>query len=213
MPLRYILILASLLLASVCHSDDQDSRLLKDHYFVITLPKIRDPKNCFPQSFVPASFIDGKIAVSEIEKTTTRKPWESEGLIVFMFNEKCGYCDANGTIIIPPVHDSRNPFSQGLCSVINDKKFYYIDKTGHTVAGPFEFAHDFSDGVGAVKFNNLWGFVDAEGKWVMPPTFERIDLCVGGYEGYAANGEKGFVNNRGVFIKDGELGHYYQPPK
>jgi hypothetical protein len=192
-------------------SENETFGNLKDTYLVITLPKTKNSTNCFPQGYVQVNRIENKLIIDTIKEQTDRMPWESENMIGFSYNKKHGYCKTDGVIVIEPTYGGAiRPFINGLASVMVKDKYYYIDKAGQSIAGPFDWAYDFSDSVGSVKVDGLWGFVNPQGKWAVPPKFTRLDLSVGGYSAVMPDGESGFVNTKGEFIKDGKLGSYYR---
>jgi hypothetical protein len=187
---------------------------LNDTYLVITLPKVSDPTNCFPQGYVSVNRIGNKLSLDDVEGQTNRKPWISENMVGFTYNMKNGYCNVDGEIVIDPIYDgSIRPFCNDLAVVMMNGKYFYIDTSGKTVAGPFDWAYDFSKNVGSVKVNGLWGFINSKGAWAVRSKFSRLDLCVGGYSAKMPDGESGFVDENGEFIETGELGSYYHPVK
>ena len=59
-------------------------------------------------------------------------------------NNKYGYIDKTGKIVIQPQFDEANAFYEGLASVEKNKKWGYIDKTGKIVIQPqFDLAGNF----------------------------------------------------------------------
>lgn len=74
-----------------------------------------------------------------------------EGLARVGIDEKIGYIDAKGRIVIQPRFDWAGDFSEGLAAVGIGSSLGYIDKTGALVIEPrFDLAQDFSDGLAAV---------------------------------------------------------------
>jgi hypothetical protein len=74
----------------------------------------------------------------------------------------------------------------------------YIDKTGKMVAEPkYEFAEDFSGGMGAVRIDEKWGFVDATGKLVIPATYDKVSYFSEGQCAVELDGDWGFVDRQG----------------
>lgn len=61
-------------------------------------------------------------------------------------NEKLGYIDTMGTLVIPPKYDNADNFSEGLAAVKINNKWGYIDKTGAMVI--------------PAKYDTAWGFQD-----------------------------------------------------
>lgn len=96
------------------------------------------------------------------------------------------YIDKNGKFLIDPLkgyHTARG-FNEGMAVVgiyapghteTTPKPKYtfgHIDKTGRlAVPLKYEDVKPFRDGLAAVKSNGLWGFVNKEGREIVPPQF------------------------------------------
>lgn len=134
----------------------------------------------------------------------------NEGLAGFCQGEMRGYMNRNLQIVIKPTFDFKGtgPFQNGLAHVRSKSyKFGLIDKTGQFVLPPiYDFiADDFHESllqVGVEGAEGKMGYVDATGKIIIEPKFEK-----GGArpfaEGLAAvkYGKKwGYIDNRGRFI-------------
>lgn len=76
----------------------------------------------------------------------------------------------------------------------------FIDRSGVFAIDPkFEEARDFSEGLAAVRLNDLWGFLDEHGRVVIPPQFKSV---AGFREGHAAVETEsgwGLINREGRF--------------
>jgi hypothetical protein len=165
----------------------------------------------------------------------------SEGLASFLYNEKWGFVDTLGNVIIPAqypdAHFTQGAgyfFHEGLAAVafgdtIKGFNIGFIDKKGNIIIAP-EFpprqAHwllpFFSEGLAAVPTNyktkstyNLWGFINKEGVFVIPPI---LNVCCGTpnfseglslvqvatdtvYNGYSnMNRKSGYINKNGEWI-------------
>ncbi len=111
------------------------------------------------------------------------------GLFPIEQNDKWGYIDRTGKIVIKPQFDYANYFYEGLAVVLNDKqelldgslvvgKYGYIDKKGKVVIKPqFEEVENFVDGLAAVygetrysdlghEYSILTGYINEKGKFV-----------------------------------------------
>jgi hypothetical protein len=126
-------------------------------------------------------------------------------------NNKNGYINRKGEIIIPAQFDFTLPFSEGLAIVcISHEKCGYIDETGKFVINPqFKMAFRFSEGLAAVITENRLGYIDKTGNYVINPQFETFGPGGEGAifstfsEGLAAVlfGEKfGFVDKSGKIV-------------
>ncbi len=130
----------------------------------------------------------------------------SNGQSVFpSLSRKCSY----GDMIIP------RPFVEGL-AVFYDRSTgkygFYNEKGIIVIPAKFTGAHDFSDGLAAVKDDSRnWGYIDKSGKMVIEPKFSRepgdyhagitwAEKNDGSSEGW---GERVFLNKRGEIISSG----------
>jgi hypothetical protein len=76
----------------------------------------------------------------------------SEGLCAMQLvkDGPWGYVDTSGRIVIEPQFDRAQWFSEGLAVVRKVDGWYFIDKTGATVLGPYGGASNFCHGVASV---------------------------------------------------------------
>ena len=102
----------------------------------------------------------------------------NEGLayVIRKSDDKYGFIDKNGKVIIPCKWRTAFSFSEGLAPVEDDRgKWGYIDKTGKIVI-PFqwEWANSFSEGLACVKGENgKYGYIDKTGNLVIPCKWVR----------------------------------------
>lgn len=87
-------------------------------------------------------------------------------------NDKWGFIDRTGKVIVPPQFKNAKEFSEGRAGVKVKDKFGFIDQTGKVVI-PIQFdkVREFSEGLAAVEIGRKWGFVDKSGKMVISPRF------------------------------------------
>ena len=79
-------------------------------------------------------------------------------------NQKYGYVDETGNVVIPFMYFDAGKFSEGLARVRHGKKWSFIDKTGWGVfPDEYDGAGDFSEGLARVKSNRKWGFINNKG--------------------------------------------------
>lgn len=99
-----------------------------------------------------------------------------EGLVRIISKEnKEGFMDKTGAIVIPTIYDYVGDFKDGLVFVIKDDKCGYIDKTGKEVI-PLIYDHvgEFEDGLAKVKNNFKYGYIDKTGTIVVPIKYDFI---------------------------------------
>ncbi|MHB8500846.1 MAG: WG repeat-containing protein [Candidatus Acidiferrales bacterium] len=136
---------------------------------------------------------DGRLVVPA--RFTYAYPF-SEGLAAATESESgdtgWGYIDKSGIWVIPPRFDWASSFEFGLAPVNRKKNCGYIDKKGNEVlrlpapGGQQDCAAawgDFTDGLSRWLFGKKYGFIDRNGRTVIPPQF---DLTYGFSEGLAA---------------------------
>jgi len=121
---------------------------------------------------------------------------KADALFVVIVNDKRGYIDGNGRIVIQPQFDGASSFSEGLAAVATRANGYaegYIDTTGAVVIKPqFDTATPFSEGLALVGFDQTkkevrvgnstyisgsshpsykWGYIDRKGSYVVTPVY------------------------------------------
>lgn len=96
----------------------------------------------------------------------------SEGLAsVRTYQNKFGYIDRAGGMIIRPQFDYASAFSEGLASVEIDKRWGYIDNAGKMVIVPqFSHASNFSGGLACVQTGDKYGYINEIGDFIWEPT-------------------------------------------
>ncbi len=110
-------------------------------------------------------------ASSDLAKTAT-----SNNLDLFLFrrNNKLGYINRTGKIVIPAKFGRANNFSEGLAAVEIGDKWGFIDRTGKLVVpAQFDYVYNFSEGLAAVEIDRKWGFIDPTGKIIIPAELEE----------------------------------------
>jgi WG containing repeat len=98
-------------------------------------------------------------------------------------NDKNGYIDRTGEIVVPLKFDGASDFSEGLAAVKVEGKWGFIDEAGRVVIEPqFSGAYELSEGlarvqVGGDKFGyyDKWGFIDKSGNMVIAPQYGEME--------------------------------------
>jgi hypothetical protein len=105
------------------------------------------------------------------------------------------YIDKTGKVVIPPEFAGADYFSEGLAAVQNAvfyRRFGFFDEWH------WDGVEDHGE---AMTRNGKWGFIDKTGKYVIPPTFDRV---LGGfYHGIARvvkDGRECYINKSGTVI-------------
>jgi hypothetical protein len=133
-------------------------------------------------------------------------------------DNKWGYIDKTGRLIIPFKFDGAGNFSEGLAAVDIKEKTGYIDKTGKFVIPPrFISGFSFSEGLAVVLIRRIgqegrtpfytYGYIDRSGRVVIQPPQdpESLKWFAMAYKGlafseglaYMEHGKLGFIDKAG----------------
>jgi len=126
----------------------------------------------------------------------------SEGMLLVEKNNKWGYCDLKGNMVIPLKYSSLAFFNEGLAvAAINEGEYGYIDKTGKEVI-PFKYsaARFFREGWAPVKMGDNFGYIDRKGNTVIAARYELAFSFKEGMAAIKANDSWGFIDRTGKEI-------------
>lgn len=85
-------------------------------------------------------------------------------LIPIQKNERIGFADTTGKIMIEPVFDEVSEFNEGLSSVHKNDSVFFINKENHNnIQRVFVDALPYTNGLAPVKLNNQWYLIDRLG--------------------------------------------------
>lgn len=91
-------------------------------------------------------------------------------------NTKYGYIDNTGKMVIQPVYDQANEFSDGLAIVSNGGKYQVVSKMGKVIYQSENMISDFHNGLAAITemkdTYTLTGYINTKGKVVIKPQFK-----------------------------------------
>ena len=127
----------------------------------------------------------------------------SDGLAKITVNDKAGFINSNGEIVIKPTLKDAGEFKEGLAPFEDSSgKWGFIDKTGKVAIKPqFDWAMNFHEGLALVQLNNLWGYIDADGQIIIKPEYEVASSFSEGFAvvGYSLNKrwKENFIDKRG----------------
>ena len=143
-------------------------------------------------------------------------------LVRILSEQKVGYVNKKGEVIIKPTFYEAKDFFDGLAAVKISGKWGYIDKTGKIIIEPlFDCAYPFLEGLARVgiggaergingSYIKKLGYIDKTGKMVIEPQFEIADgfseglaavaikdMSSGKWEGFY---KYGYIDKSGKFI-------------
>jgi hypothetical protein len=134
-----------------------------------------------------------------------------EGLAAVEQDNKYGYIDQSGKLVIPIQFDIADDFSEGLAHIVREMKHGYIDKSGKLVIeGDFVLGKAFFDGLARVNQSGSfekYGYIDKTGKMAIPFQFDATSVTLNPLEGAFSEGfapvEQG--DKFGFIDKSGEV--------
>lgn len=101
----------------------------------------------------------------------------SEGLMPVITNDRMGYADRTGALIVAAEYDEAFAFSGGVAVVVQGDKRSFIDKTGKEVlaipAG-IDDVTDFDGELSVINKGGKYGLMDKSGKIAVEPAFDSI---------------------------------------
>lgn len=117
----------------------------------------------------PEKKIYGKVSDEVLNSWKTRF---YDGLSTVKIDDKYGYFDEEGNIVIEPKFDGASDFWAGVAQVMLNDKWGVIDTKGNIVVEP---KFDYIEGQDpiVVKVNNKWGVYDKTGKVLFEPIFKN----------------------------------------
>jgi hypothetical protein len=141
-------------------------------------------------------------------------------------NEKWGFVDSTGKVVIQYQYEEAGAFSENLAAVKLEGKFGFINKTGITVIKPqFEEADRFINGLSLVENNITEGLIDQRGNWIFKIDSASISGPVNNFYIVEKSEASFFLNRKGkrnniefeylsefhgyraAFKKDGNVGY------
>jgi WG containing repeat len=131
-------------------------------------------------------------------------------------DNKWGFIDRTGKVVIPLQFDSARNFHEGLALVTDKGKTLFIDASGQVVIKPeFDIVDDFSEGhaavnIGQTRIPNLglisnpgkWGYIDKTGKLIIPLKFTHAEDFSEGLAAVRDGDRGGFIDHQGKFVFD-----------
>lgn len=114
---------------------------------------------------------------------------------------KWGFVNENNKIMIPFEYDFVNPFENGLAYAKNNGKEFFITKKNLKLTEDYDEAGIFTFGLAPVSKNKKWGFIDENGKLVIPLIYDEADYFTkNGLSAVKRNAKSGFINQQGKEI-------------
>ena len=146
-----------------------------------------------------------------------------DGLFLVKLNQKYGYMDRSGKIVIPCIYEQASTFSEGLAAVSNNPsdgrdEWGFIDKSGKLVipynrfcfVGWFDFRYGkgpgFVEGYYPVQYfdfgkrESVHGFIDKEQRVVIPFAFQSVQNFSEGLAAVEVGRKWGYIDTQGNIV-------------
>jgi hypothetical protein len=102
---------------------------------------------------------------------------------VWVEPQRCGYIDTTGLMIIEPRFKYCRPFSHGVAAVQVATGWTFIRRSGTPITSyVFDEVGGFAEDRGPVRVDNMWGYIDGTGNFVISLQYR---LAWGFYQGRA----------------------------
>ncbi|GMK36965.1 hypothetical protein PCCS19_00180 [Paenibacillus sp. CCS19] len=131
------------------------------------------------------------------------------------YDNKCGYMNRDGDVVIPQIYAQAYDFSEGVASVY-DGEWKVINKKGDVITDALNHsAYLFEEGlvgVGENTFtegNQKYGFMDIRGKMQIPFQFEYAWRFSDGFAAVNKNGEYMYIDKQGKVAIPGPFSRAY----
>lgn len=111
-------------------------------------------------------------------RVNTKEVGLREGIEYFQVieNDKYGFRDLNGNVVIKPQFDNAEMFSEGYSAVTVADKWGLIDTKGNYIVKPqYDFLGGVHEGLCSFEQNDRYGFIDTTGEIKITPQFFWVD--------------------------------------
>lgn len=116
----------------------------------------------------------------------------------FIRNEKYGFMNTAGQVMIPGKYDFASFFQEGLAVVVNKEKYGFVNKQGRLqIFCQFESASDFNNGLAIVEMNGKMGMIDRNGRYLFDCIYDDLGVYSEGVVYASVNDKYGYYNLEG----------------
>lgn len=116
---------------------------------------------------------------------------------------KYGFIDTVGHEVLPCIYSEAQPFCEGIASIeTEDDTRLLIDRTGREITplSQYTYIDSFSEGLAAVERSEFYGFIDKNGREVIPCIYDDAMPFHEGMARIQKAGKYGFINKTGCEV-------------
>jgi hypothetical protein len=178
---------------------------LESTYWVEIVPDGRQNKFDYNgRHYVPTA-----IASAEVRTSPAVKEFQlSEGLLAIRRDDKFGFVDARGNLVIANRYDSVADFKDGLAPVKLIGKWGFLNKQDQLIIQPnYENVSPFYQGFSIVKRNGKTGVINTAGKPVLDVKYESIQRLPDGKFLFKIKGLLGLASAMGAILIEPRFDH------
>jgi len=118
-------------------------------------------------------------------------------------NERWGYADSTGRVLIQYQFEDAEYFSENLALIQQNGKKGFINKNGFKVVIPvFKEADPFSNGLAIVETDSAVGIINPRGEWIVEPIYYSISGPFGNFYRVEKNEKYGIIDKAGKAITE-----------
>lgn len=121
----------------------------------------------------------------------------SEGFAAVQVNNKWGFIDTQGHLVIRPQFAGAYYFSEGVATVLSEQGFLIVDRSGSPLSSGYDMVEQIAEGRVPVLHGDKWGFLDLQGKTVIPVMYESMRHFSGGLAPVQRGDKWGYIDRNG----------------
>ena len=148
----------------------------------------------------------GYIDSTGMERVSFKYEWADsnffDGLAAVAMNDKIGFINKRGNLVIPCVYDEADHFRNTISVVKKGGLCGIITTLGQTVV-PFEYQeiNTFSEGMAVIEKNSKYGYISLLGEEVVPAQYQDAgDFSEGMAYVQNTDGKYGYINSTGTVV-------------
>ena len=126
----------------------------------------------------------------------------SSGFLAVKSNEKWGYINTKGEVVIDLLYDNASAFYEDTAIVTINNKYQLIDKQGKSLLSKGYTMLTRHDDNGMISYydNSKWGLMDRSGKIITDALYDQIYGFQEGFAKVESNNRFGYINEKGITV-------------